>query len=119
MGLLGCYSNPEIRGRLRRLSEKLERLAASNAALRPSARVDRRLRCGFVPKAIMRVLNESAEPMRVRDIHAEVEALVGQHVSPSAVKNWLARHAQGDEALLVRLRRGRYRLVGQIASSMR
>lgn len=108
MGLLGCYSNPEIQERLRRLSEKLERLAASNATPRPSARVDRRLRCGLVPKAIMRVLSESVEPMRVRDIHTEVEALLGQTVSPSAVKNWLARHAQGDQAVFVRLGRGRY-----------
>jgi hypothetical protein len=41
----------------------------------------------------MRVLAESVEPMRVWDIHAEVEELVGQAVSPSAVKNWLAGHA--------------------------
>ena len=108
MGLLGCYSNPEIQGRLRRLSEKLERLAASNAPPRPSARVDRRLRCGLVPKAIMQVLSGSVEPMRVRDIHTEVEALLGQAVSPSAVKNWLARHTCGDQALFVRLGRGRY-----------
>jgi len=58
----------------------------------------------------MRVLSESGEPMRVRDIHAEVEALLDQAVSSSAVKNWLARHAQGDQVLFVRLGRGRYRL---------
>jgi hypothetical protein len=110
VGLLGCYSNPEIQGRLRRLSEKLERLAASKAAPRPSARVDRRLRCGLVPKAILRILSESVEPMRVRDIHTEVEALLGQSVSPSAVKNCLARHAKDDQALFVRLDRGRYLL---------
>jgi hypothetical protein len=115
MGLLGCYSNPEIQGRLRQLSEKLDRLAASNFAPCSSARVDRRLRCGLVPKAIMQTLSESAEPMRVRDIHAEVEVLIGQAVSPSAVKNWLARHTRGDQALFVRLGRGRYRLVSQIA----
>lgn len=58
----------------------------------------------------MRALTESAEPMRVRDIHAEVEGLIGQTVSPSAVKNWLAGHARGDEPLFVRLDRGRYRI---------
>jgi hypothetical protein len=56
----------------------------------------------------MQVMNESVEPLRVRDIHAEVEALLGQAVSSSAVKNWLARHAQGDQVLFVRLERGRY-----------
>jgi ubiquinone/menaquinone biosynthesis C-methylase UbiE len=109
-GLLGCYSNPEIQGRLRQLSEKLERLAASNTVPSPTARVDRRLRCGLVPKAITQVLSESVEPMRVRDIHTEVEALLSQAVSPSAVKNWMARHAQGDHALFVRMGRGRYQL---------
>jgi hypothetical protein len=108
MGLLGCYSNPEIQGRLRRLSEKLDRLAASTATPCPSARHDRRLRGGLVPKAIMRVLGESVEPMRVRDIHAEVEGLLGQTVSPSSVKNWLAGHARGDQSLFVRLGRGGY-----------
>jgi hypothetical protein len=110
VGLLGCYSNPEIQGRLRQLSEKLERLAASNAAPRPSGRHDRRLRSGLVPKAIMKTLTESVEPMRVKDIHAEVEGLIGQTVSPSAVKNWLAKSVQGSHPQVVRLDRGRYRL---------
>ena len=80
MGLLGSYSNPEIQGRLRRLSEKLERLAASDSAPRPSGRQDQRLRAGLVPKAIERVLADSSEPMRARDIHAEVEELLGRSV---------------------------------------
>jgi hypothetical protein len=50
--LLGSYSNPEIQGRLRQLSEKLERLEASDAAPCPSGRQDRRLRGGLVPGAI-------------------------------------------------------------------
>jgi hypothetical protein len=108
MGLLRAYSHPEIQGRLRRLSEKLDRLAASDATPRPSTRLDRRLRSGVVPKAIMQVLSESAGPMRVRDIHADVEELLGQTVSPSSVKNWLATHVHGDQALFVRLGRGRY-----------
>jgi hypothetical protein len=56
----------------------------------------------------MQVLAESVEPMRVCDIHAEVEDVIGQPVSSSAVRNWLAKHAQGDRALFVRLARGRY-----------
>lgn len=50
MGLLGCYSNPEIQERLRQLSDKLDRLVASDAAPRPSARRDRKLRGGIVPR---------------------------------------------------------------------
>jgi hypothetical protein len=48
-----------------------------------------------------------------------VEALLGQVVSSSAVKNWLARHAQGDQALFVRLGRGRYRLWPDPVGSVR
>lgn len=114
MGLLGAYSNSDTQERLRRLSEKLDRLAVSDAPPRPSVRRDRRLRSGLVPSAIMRVLAASVEPMRARDIHAEVEELLEQPVSPSAVKNWLASHVRGDRAVCVRLGRGRYRLaVGQ------
>jgi hypothetical protein len=56
----------------------------------------------------MRVLSESVEPIRMKDIHAEVEALIGCPVSRSAVKNWLANHVEGDHALFIRLGRGRY-----------
>jgi hypothetical protein len=110
MGLLGAYSNPEIQGRWRQLSAKLDRLAASGAVPRPSARHDQRLRSGLLPKAIERVLVQAASPMRARDIHAEVEELLGQSVPASSVKNWLATQVQGDKARLVRLDRGRYGL---------
>jgi hypothetical protein len=110
MGLLGCYSNHEIQGRLRQLSDKLDRLVASDAAPRPSVRHDRKLRGGLVPKAIERVLDGACGSMRARDIHAEVEELLGRAVPASSLKNWLAENAQGENPRLVRLGRGRYRL---------
>lgn len=111
MGLLGSYSNPEIQGRLRQLSDKLDWLAASGAAPRPSARRDRKLRGGLVPKAIERVLADSGKPMRARDIHAEVEELLGMSVPTSSIKNWLAKQVQDGQPQVVRLGRGRYQLV--------
>jgi hypothetical protein len=110
MGLLGCYSNPEIQERLRRLSEKLDRLAASDAARRPSVRRDRKLPSSLVPKAIECVLDDSGGPMRARDIHAEVEELLGMSVPVSSVKNWLAKQVQDQQPRVVRLGRGRNRL---------
>lgn len=110
MGLLGYYSNQEIQERLRRLSEKLDRLLASDAALRPSARRDRKLRSGLVPGVIEHVLNDSGGPMRAREIHAEVEELLGMSVLDSSVKNWLAKRVQDQQPRVVRLGRGRYRL---------
>jgi hypothetical protein len=94
MGLIGCYPNPEIQGRLRQLSEKLERLAASNAAPRPSYRQDQRLRSGLIPKAIERVLRDALGPMRARDIHVGVEEVLGRSAPTSSVKNWLAKQAR-------------------------
>ena len=82
MGLLGCYSNPEIQARLRQLSDKLDGLAASDAAPLPSARRDQKLRGGLVPKAIERVMVACGEPMRARDVHAEVEELLGMPGRP-------------------------------------
>jgi hypothetical protein len=110
MGLLGCYSNPEIQGRLRQLSDKLDRLAASGAAPCHSARQDRKLRGGLVPNAIERVLADSGKPMRARDVHAEVEELLGMSVPTSSVKNWLAKQVQDQQPRVVRLGRGRYGL---------
>jgi hypothetical protein len=86
VGLLGSYSNPEIQKRLVELSEKLDRLAASDAAPRPSRRSDRKIRAGVVPKAIVRALAESVEPKRARDIHAAVEELLGMKVPASSVR---------------------------------
>jgi hypothetical protein len=111
MGLLGCYSNPEIQERLRQLSDKLDRLVASDAAPRPSVRQDRKLRGGIVPKAIERVLADAGKPMRVRDVHAEVEEFLGMSVPASSVKNWLAKQVQDRQSRVVRLERGRYRLI--------
>jgi hypothetical protein len=58
----------------------------------------------------MRALDNSVEPMRMKDIHTEVERDLGQRVSCPAVKNWLARHTGSELPLFVRLERGRYRL---------
>jgi hypothetical protein len=111
MEIFGALSNPEIHERLRRLARKLEQIEAGLAAPRPTTPA-RSVRVGAVPKAIMRVLSASVEPMRMRDIHTEVEALIGQQVSRSSVKNWLASHVRGEHAPLVRLGRGRYRMAG-------
>jgi hypothetical protein len=111
MGVLGAYSNPETQERLRRLVEKLGRLAASDASSTPTTRQDRRLRSGVLAQAIMRVLEDSVEPMRVRDVHAMVDQQLDQPVSMSAIKTWLARHAAGNQAVVLRVGRGRYRSV--------
>jgi hypothetical protein len=106
--LVEALSDSELQDRLGRLATKLEQVAASDARPRSSARSDLRVRSGLVPKAITQVLGESVEPMRIKDIHVEVERVFDRSVSRSAVKNWLAGHTGGMKALFVRIERGRY-----------
>ena len=107
--IFGALSNPEVQENLERLVKKLDQIGAGGAAPRPTV-LARSRRVGAVPDAIVRVLSESAAPLRMRDIHAEVEIALGQAVSRSTVKNWLASHICGEKPRLVRLGRGRYRL---------
>jgi hypothetical protein len=109
MELIWALSNPEVQERLPRLKAKLDQIYAGGQAPKPTT-LSRRLRVGDVSAAIMQVLEKSVEPMRMRDIHAEVEWLLGQPVGRSAIKNWLANNACGERAALVRLGRGRYRV---------
>lgn len=111
MGLLGTYSNPEIQARLRRLAEALDRLAASEDPARPSMRQGRKLRNGLVPRAIQQVLADASVPMRACDIHGAVEDLLGCSVPVSSINCWLTKSIRGGHPDLVRLGRGRYRLV--------
>jgi hypothetical protein len=48
--------------------------------------------------------------MRATDIHRAVEALVGESVSWSSVKNALASNVSGSSPRFVRIARGRYML---------
>jgi hypothetical protein len=111
VGLLGAYSNPEVRERLRRLSEALGRLAASEAPPRPSLRKGRKLRNGLVPRAIQQTLTDAVGPMRIRDIHAAVEDLLDMPVPISSVNCWLTKAMRDGHPGLVRLGRGQYRLM--------
>jgi hypothetical protein len=109
MGLLGSYSNPEVRERLGRLSKALDRLATDKAALRPTVRQGRKLRNGMVPRAIQKVLTDAAGPMRICDIHAAVEDLLDQPVPTSSVNCWLTKSIRDGHPSVIRLERGRYR----------
>jgi hypothetical protein len=74
-----------------------------------SSRPGRRRRAwGEVAGAITAVLASAGE-MRTRDIHAAVESLLGEPVSPSSVKNCLVQR-HGTLLLFERAGRGRYRL---------
>jgi len=83
MHLLGIYSNQDLQGSLSRLAEKLAAVRASGGPPRwPVSRRQRPRRPGWVIEAIVQVLANRRVPMQIRDIHAAVEALVGEPVPP-------------------------------------
>jgi hypothetical protein len=111
MGLLGHYSNHDLHGSLGRLAEKLAAVRASGGPRRRPVACRQRARPpGWVLKAVVQVLADRDEPMRAKDIHAAVEALVGEPVPRSSVKGALADHVSGSSRRFVRVSRGRYML---------
>jgi hypothetical protein len=110
VGFIGTL-NPETQERLRRLAEKLDGLASSNATPRPK-RADQKRRCGAISEAVAQVLVDAGGPMRMVEIHAEVEALLSEVVPRSTVKDALVSNSHGTSPRFVRIARGRYRLRG-------
>jgi hypothetical protein len=60
---------------------------------------------------VLKVLTEATGELRMIEIHAAVEELLGDSVSRSSVKNFLARGCQRSKPLLERTGHGRYRLI--------
>lgn len=56
------------------------------------------------------MLTDREEPMRAKETHAAVEAMVGEPVGWSSVKQALASHISGPSPRFVRIARGRYAL---------
>ncbi len=65
-------------------------------------------RQGRIIDAISQVLVDERGPMRARDVHAQVEKLLGEPVRWSSVKATLAGNLKGPAPRFVRVARGRY-----------
>lgn len=77
--VLGTYSNQDLQGSLARLAKKLAAIRADGGPRRqPATCRQRSRRPGWVLKAIVRVLADRGGPMRAKDIHAAVEAALGE-----------------------------------------
>jgi hypothetical protein len=63
-----------------------------------------------VSGTIVDVLAEANEDLRVREIQARVERILGSSVSRHSVKGYLHDRCAGQNALFERTRRGHYRL---------
>jgi len=111
MHLLGIYSNQDLQGSLSRLAKKLAAVRISGGPRRRPVSCRRRpRRPGWMLKAVVWVLTDRSEPMHVRDIHAAVEALVGESVPLSSIKGGLAKNVGGSSPRFVRVAPGRYAL---------
>jgi len=65
-------------------------------------------RQGRIIDAITQVLSGDVDPMRVGDVHAQVERLLGEPVRRATVKATLAGNLDGPAPRFVRVARGRY-----------
>ena len=62
----------------------------------------------WVLDAVIRVLADRKEPMRARDVHGAVEALLGEPVRWGSVKKCLSSNVAGASSRFVRVSHGRY-----------
>lgn len=110
MGIVGALSNPLVQEGLGQLSDKLAEVVAGGGPCRPSSYAPKR-RAGALTEAIGEVLGDAREAMRMYEIHAAAEVLLGQVVPRSTVKNCLANNCRGTRIRFERVERGRHRLV--------
>ncbi len=117
MDLSGHHSNPpapleallndaSCDAGARREATEDSRTCASGAA--GEALGDSHPRQGRIIDAISQVLIEQGDPMQARDVHAQVELLLGERVRWASVKATLAGNLKGPAPRFVRIARGRY-----------
>jgi hypothetical protein len=115
--LIGVLSNPV--GPLKALLDGAGKEAIVPVARGPMAHPvqaaraigARHRRPGWIVDAIVQVLADRREPMQAREVHAAVEALLGEPVLWGSVKSSLATHVSGSTPRFVRVARGRYKLI--------
>jgi hypothetical protein len=112
--LLVALGSRDARSGLSHLAKKLAELRVDGGHARtPVRRKPRSHRHGWVLQAVIQVLTDRGEPMRAKEIHAAVEASLGQSVAWSSIKGALATNASGSSRRFVRVARGRYVLAGR------
>jgi hypothetical protein len=107
MQLNGACLNPLVPGRLAELEKLRARLLALALRGRVAPRPLRR-RQGVLLEAVTSVLESETGPLRVRDVHAAVEAVFRERVPFSSVNEALATHSTGPSARFRRVRYGTY-----------
>lgn len=70
-------------------------------------------RVGAVAKAIVKVLTETAGPMRAGEVHRAVEQRLGEPVRRRSVTSYLSKGSAAPNARFRRVGRGRYELISR------
>jgi hypothetical protein len=107
--LAETLSNPELTTLFQRLTSA-DWHQAKRRRRRSYGWGDGRRPFGTVSGAIVQVLSEADSDLRVRDIKAQVEQLLGNSVSRHSVKSYLHRGCDRDPPQFTHPARGRYRV---------
>jgi len=110
MDLVGRLSNREFQTSLQRLTSPDRHQARPRKPEAEGPKPDGRRPFGQVQEAVFCVMAGVTTGMRVRDVHAHVELLLGEPVSWGSVKATLNRLSNGSKPRFVRIGRGQYRL---------
>ena len=110
MDLVGRLSNHDLTGLLQGLTARDWRQAAPRDRPASGIAPDGRRRFGAVRDAIVAVLGEAGVELRVRDIHARVEAHLGETVSRGSVKAYMRLGCKRKRPLFEYLGHRGYRL---------
>jgi len=108
MDLTGRLSNRDLTTLLQRLIARNWRQAPPRRTVARGVAPDGRRPFGSVSEAIVKVLAQADAAMRVRDIHSEVERVLGGSVSTSSVKNHLHKGSRGANPVFERRGLGGY-----------
>ena len=110
MVLSGGLSNHDFQTIIHSLTTG-EGRQASRGAKTNAGWPDGRRKFGTVSGAIKTALTRSDREMRMKDIHAEVERLLGGAVSFQSVADFLIKNSKGPKPLFEKPRYGHYRLL--------
>jgi hypothetical protein len=108
MDLVGRLSNQEFQGLLQRLTSSDGHQVRRARTASDGPKPDGRRKFGQVSEAAARVLQDEPAGLRVKEVHARVEVLLGEPVSWGSVKSALNRLSKGSNPRFAQIRRGRY-----------
>src|SRR5712691_12676030 len=110
MDLVGRLSNHDLTALLQRLTTRDWRQDSSRRRYGEGVAPDGRRKFGAVRDAIVAVLEQADGELRVREIHAGVEARLGESVSRGSVKSYMRAGCRRKAPLFEYLGKRSYRL---------